>query len=269
MREKRYIVDTTLRDGEQSPFIAMNLTQKVACAALLEESGVYQIEAGIPAIGGYEIETIQEIMRNRKRTKISVWCRLAEKDIALAKRCGADIIHISVPVSYTQIYGKLGKNKVWVTKTLAVCVEKAYESGCEEVTIGFEDATRADITFMMVMAANLREQGVRRIRYADTVGVITPSLCARAVADLIANTGIEVEMHTHNDLGMAVANTLKGLKAGALFADTTLLGIGERAGNCGYEELMRAGGRLFDLGNNHMGALSAEEKFRRIMAVDA
>ncbi len=249
-----------MRDGEQSPWIALTLEQKVQTAKLLDEAGVFQIEAGIPVIGGYEVETIQEIVRQKGKARISVWCRAKQADIKAAERCQPDIIHISTPVSYAQIYSKLNKNKAWVTKNLLESVQTALDTGCE-VTVGLEDASRADITFMMVLVARLKESGVSRVRFADTVGVMTPSQCGRAVKDLIQNTGMDVEIHTHNDLGMAVANTLEGAKQGARFVDTTLGGLGERAGNCSLTELIEAADRLYDFGITRLKALETQKQF--------
>ncbi len=264
MREQRLIVDTTLRDGEQSPGVAMTISQKVKIAKLLDNIGIYQIEAGIPAIGNYEIETIQEISRNKNNALISVWARLTEEDIRLSMLCNPDIIHISIPVSYALIYTKLNKNKTWILKNLVSCVEYAKTAGCE-ITIGFEDASRADITFMACIAEKLREMGVNRIRYADTVGVLTPSKAYGAVRDLISYTGIEVEIHTHNDLGMAVANAIEASKAGAKYIDTTIFGIGERAGNCHFQNFVNAGEKLFSLGISTFKALEVGEEFLQIL----
>jgi homocitrate synthase NifV len=160
--------------------------------------------------------------------------------------CRPDIIHISVPVSYVMIYSKLNKNKTWVMKNLAICVEYALEHGYE-VTVGFEDASRADITFMIILAQQLKQRGVSRIRFADTVGILSPARTYQAVKDIMDNSGIEVEIHAHNDLGMAVANSVMGAKAGADYIDTTVSGIGERAGNCDFYNLIHTARDIFSL----------------------
>lgn len=265
MKAQRYIVDTTLRDGEQSPGLAMSMEQKLEIARLLDEAGVYQIEAGIPAMGRLEIETISRIMAGRKKSKISAWNRLMVEDIRKSMDCKPDIIHMSVPVSYVLIYSKLNKNKTWVTKNLVSCVEYAL-SGGYEVTVGFEDASRADITFMIVLAKQLKEMGVNRIRFADTVGVMTPSRTYLAIRDIVENTGIEVEMHAHNDLGMAVANSVVAAKAGSNYIDTTILGIGERAGNCDFLKFVHAASSMFDVGVTEFNAVSVHKKTNDILA---
>lgn len=263
-KTQKHLVDTTLRDGEQSPGVAMSLEQKVGIAGLLEESGIYQIEAGTPAVGGYEVETVQAIMHNRKTAKISVWNRMNEKDIRQSLRCAPDIVHISAPVSYPQIYTKLKKNKAWLTKTLLNLVEMTRGRGYE-VTVGFEDASRADICFMTALAAQLKNAGVERIRFADTVGVMVPSMMEQAVMTLRRFCDIELEIHAHNDLGMAVANTLAGAKAGAQYLDTTAMGMGERAGNCRFGTFARVAERVFDLGISARGALETERRIDELL----
>ncbi|MFA9381656.1 MAG: homocitrate synthase, partial [Acetanaerobacterium sp.] len=210
--------------------------------------------------GGYEKETITEILAHRKNAKISVWNRMNVADIRHSLDCKPDIVHISVPVSYTQIYAKLRKNKTWLVGKARECVDFALAQGVKEVTVGFEDASRADSAFMISVALMLREMGIRRIRYADTVGVLTPSRTSSSIAELITNTGMEIEMHSHNDLGMAVANSIAAAKAGAEYIDTTIMGIGERTGNCDMQRFLHAAKGLFTLDMNRMTALVIEDK---------
>lgn len=264
MKEKKLLVDTTLRDGEQSPGYAFTKEQKVFIASILSDAGVYQIEAGIPAIGSYEKDTICDIMSNKKNAKIATWNRLNISDIKDSFDCEPDIIHISVPVSYPQIYAKLRKNKAWVVKNLSLCLELALSNNYE-VTVGFEDASRADYTFMIKLAASIMEMGVRRIRFADTVGVLTPARTYNTINGIIQNTGIEVEMHAHNDLGMAVANSIAAAKAGAKYIDTTILGIGERAGNCDFKKFVFASELIFPIGSSRIEALKAEKETSHII----
>ena len=259
MKPIRHIVDTTMRDGEQTPGIAMSRAQKLAVAQILDAAGIYQIEAGIPAVGALEMETIRDIMAVRRDSKISTWNRLVLDDVKKSVDCAPDIIHISTPVSYVLIYSKLGKNKTWVAKNLESCVGYALSKGFE-VTVGFEDASRADITFMAALAKQLMTIGVGRIRYADTVGILSPSRTHQAVRELIEYCGIQVELHAHNDLGMAVANTILGARAGAEFLDTTVLGLGERVGNCDFYKLVRAASGIFDLGMTTYDALTIQKQ---------
>lgn len=246
MKPVKHIVDTTMRDGEQAPGIAMSKEQKLQIAKVLDDGGIYQIEAGIPAVSALEMETIRAIMSMRQNSKISVWNRLVLDDVKKSVDCAPDIIHISTPVSYVLIYSKLSKNKTWVLKNLKSCVDYALSRGFQ-VTVGFEDASRADITFMVYLAGQLMEMGVSRIRYADTVGILSPSRTFEAVREIIDYSGVEVELHAHNDLGMAVANTILGARAGADYLDTTISGLGERAGNCDFYKLVHAASGIFDI----------------------
>ena len=264
MKPVRHIVDTTMRDGEQSPGFAMTGAQKIETARLLDSAGVYQIEAGIPAMGTEEMNTISQITQNRKHSKISAWNRLNLEDIKKSITCKPDIIHISVPVSYVLIYSKLNKNKTWVTKSLSACVDFALGCGFE-VTVGFEDASRADMTFMITLAKLLKDMGVSRIRFADTVGILSPSRTFQSINEIISYSGIEVEIHVHNDLGMAVANSILGAKAGAKYIDTTILGIGERAGNCDFYKLISAAEETFKLDLSFAEALAVQRRISGLL----
>jgi len=265
MKERRYIVDTTLRDGEQSPGIAFSVSEKVKLAGILESTGVYQIEAGIPALGGSECEAIAEIVRCRNTALISAWNRLSLDDISKSFACRPDIIHISLPVSYVQLYVKLRKNKKWLLRTAVECVNYAREHGFR-VTVGYEDASRADIGFLITLSEQLAAFGVEQIRYADTVGVLFPSRARDNIRTLLSHSAIPIEFHAHNDLGMAVANSILAMKGGARYCDCTLLGIGERAGNCCLSSLLQAADSTYDFGISRRKANVAEEQLRSLLA---
>ncbi len=264
MKPKRYIIDTTLRDGEQSPGFAFNSQLKLKLAMLLDQAGIYQIEAGIPAMGKYEKDSICSIIENKCNARISTWNRMSKQDIQNSFDCQPDIIHISAPVSYVHIYSKLKKNKLWLQNNLQECVAYAKEKGYE-VTVGFEDASRADITFIIGLSAMLKEMGVLSIRFADTVGILTPSRTYQAINEIISNTGITVGIHAHNDLGMAVANSFEAAKAGAKFIDTTLFGIGERAGNCDLNQFILAAEHTFDIRPTHTDVSILNKKCRELI----
>lgn len=258
MKKRKYIVDTTLRDGEQCPGIAMTPDQKLKIAALLENADVFQIEAGTPVIGGREVEAIGMIVDQRTKVKVSTWNRMNKKDILMSFECHPDIIHISAPVSYAQIYTKLQKNKVWLTKNLLEMVDLARSKGYE-VTVGFEDASRADIGFMASLATQLQKLEVSRIRFADTVGVMMPSTTEQMIKCISDYSQMNLEFHAHNDFGMAIPNSVLAAKHGADYIDTTILGIGERAGNCHFEKFVNVAEKIFDLGLNWTQALSIEQ----------
>jgi len=233
-----YIVDTTLRDGEQSAGKAFSIDEKVEIAKYMDENNIYQIEAGIPVMGDLEKECIKRILAGRKKSLISTWNRMNKKDIQQSIDCKPDIIHISVPTSDIQIYSNLGKDKNWVEENLRECVHFAKDKGYE-VTIGFEDASRADINYLINLCEIVKTMDVERIRYADTVGILTPTIVKEAIKNIIDSTGIEIEIHAHNDFGMAIPISLEAVKSGAKYVDCTLDGIGERAGNCNLQEFIR------------------------------
>jgi homocitrate synthase NifV len=249
MKPRRYLLDSTLRDGEQSPGICYSAEQKLKIAALLDYSGIYQIEAGIPAISKHEKDIITRIIENRKNAVISVWARLLPSDIEHAIDTRPDIIHISIPVSPIHIHEKLRKDKDWVMSQLRDCLY-IIDKNCVPLSVGFEDAFRSDIDFMVTIAKILLDYGVTRIRLADTVGVASPSHCRTLVNELSERLDGKAELgiHAHNDFGMAVANTREASKAGCLYADVTVGGIGERAGNCNLAHLIHAGSSLFNWG---------------------
>lgn len=264
MKEKRWIVDTTLRDGEQQAKLALSTKDKLEIALLLDDIGVHEIEAGIATQGMMEKEYIEELMRQRKSSKISVWSRANPSDIECAISCKPDIIHIGMPISYIQIYTKLKKNKVWVEKSLKECIELIHKEGID-VTVGFEDASRADVGYMMHLAKMVKGMGVGTVRIADTVGVLTPSRMQSIVKEIIYQVDIDIEAHVHNDLGMVVASTIAGAKAGAKYLDCTLGGIGERSGNCNLFQLLQVGERLFDLNIDKGKVKIAEEKLNDLL----
>lgn len=260
MKTRLRMVDTTLRDGEQRAGIAFRTEKKLRCALALDEAGIDQIEAGIPSMGKEEQELIRAILRRRKHARVSVWNRLRREDILQSLALEPDIIHITAPASDLQIAQKLHKTRAFVLEQLPACIALA-RSGAAEVTLGLEDASRADRDFLVRLAAAAKEQGVARLRYADTVGVAFPSKTAEDIR-LLRETGMDVEFHAHDDLGMAVANSLEAAKSGAAFIDTTFCGIGERAGNCDFRSFLRAASPRFAFGFPCGNAETAELEAR-------
>ena len=232
------IVDTTLRDGEQKAGIAFSIEDKVEIAKLINAMDIFQIEAGIPAMGGDEKESIKEIVKLGLKSKISSWNRMSIKDIQQSMDCGVDIIHISVPSSDIQIQSKLGKDKSWVIDNLSKCITYAT---CKEyeITVGLEDASRADMDFLIEVCKLVFEMGVKRVRYADTVGILCPRKTVYDIKKIMNEVPIQIEAHMHNDFGMAMANSMAAVDAGAQYVDCTISGIGERAGNCNFSRFIK------------------------------
>lgn len=232
------IVDTTLRDGEQKAGIALSVEDKVEIAKIISSMGVYQIEAGIPAMGGDEKISVAKIAALGLSSKIAAWNRMSTKDIDTSIECGVDIIHISSPASDLQIKTKLEKDRNWVMENLNRAVTYALEKGCE-VTVGLEDSSRADLNFLIELCKMVFDLGVKRVRYADTVGIMEPKELYSQVKKIKDTVPIDIEIHVHNDFGMAISNSFAAFEAGANFADCTITGMGERAGNCDFSKFIK------------------------------
>jgi homocitrate synthase NifV len=233
------IVDTTLRDGEQSPGIVFSAQDKLNIATALDKAGVTWIEAGVPAMGEEEQEAMKLILSAPLQAKIVAWNRASADDILASVSCGFTFMHISVPVSDLHIEQKLKKNRAWVLEQLEKSILLAQSFGCS-VSVGAEDASRADREYFLRVADVAAKMGASRIRYADTVGCLQPLAVQRIFQELIPRCPLPVEVHMHNDFGLANANTLVALAAGADLASTTIAGIGERAGNAALEEVVTA-----------------------------
>ncbi|MEY8353171.1 homocitrate synthase [Lachnospiraceae bacterium 54-53] len=263
MKRRIKMVDTTLRDGEQCPGVVFSPSDKIRLALFLDSIGIHEIEAGIYDTGTEGSNYISEIIKRRKYARISVWSRLKPGDVEESARQKPDLIHIGTPVSYAQIYNKIGKNKKWIENTLLECIQVAKEYNIP-ITVGLEDSSRADVAFLISLIRLIKQKGVEVVRLADTVGVLFPKR-ARELVNEIRQTGVMVEVHEHNDFGMAVANSIVMALAGADLVDGTLLGLGERAGNCNLYEFVHGAGRKFDLGVSSPDIRRAEEILKTMM----
>jgi len=233
------IDDTTLRDGEQTAGVVFANDEKIHIAKMLDKIGVHQIEAGIPTMGGDEKDAIKAISALGLNCSVLGWNRAVVSDIDDSIQCGVDAVAISISASDIHIEHKLRKSREWVLESVRTAVDYAKKFNLY-VSVNAEDASRADMEFMLQFARTAKEVGADRLRYCDTLGILDPFETFMRVKTIIDIVGLDIEMHTHNDFGMAIANAIAGVKAGATYINTTINGLGERAGNASFEEFVMA-----------------------------
>lgn len=234
-----YVVDTTLRDGEQTAGVVFVNEEKLAIATMLSDLGVDQLEVGIPTMGGDEKDAIKSIVKRNLKSSIMAWNRAVISDIQESIDCGVDAVAISISVSDIHIKNKLKTSREWVLENMVKSVEYAKKNGLY-VSVNGEDASRADREFLIKFMKAAKEVGADRFRYCDTVGVMGPFQIEEEIKALYDNAKLDIEMHTHNDFGMATANAIAGLRGGANHVGVTVNGLGERAGNAALEEVVMA-----------------------------
>ena len=233
------IFDTTLRDGEQSPGVALSPENKLNIAKKLDELGVDAIETGFPVISEGEQKAIKMITQANLSAELCGLARTNHPDIDAVVDCGLKYVHTFIATSDIHLQYKLHLSQDQALEKAVESVEYAKSRGLQ-VEFSAEDATRTDRDFLKKIFTAVTKAGADRIDIPDTVGYSTPQYIAEITKDAIEATKLPISMHCHNDFGLAVANAISGIQAGAQCAHVTINGIGERAGNASLEELVMA-----------------------------
>ena len=233
------IFDTTLRDGEQTPGVSLTPEEKLEVARLLDKLGVDTIEAGFPIVSKGEIEGVKLIVKEGLNAEICGLSRVDKSDIDVALDCGVECIHVFIATSDIHLKYKLKLTREEALQKAIEGVEYAKNHGVQ-VEFSAEDATRSDIDYLKQVYKAVEEVGADRIDIPDTVGIMMPMRIYELVSEIKKTVKLPISLHCHDDFGMAVANTLAGIEAGASRAHVTINGLGERAGNAALEEVVMA-----------------------------
>ncbi|MCK9183022.1 MAG: hypothetical protein M0P13_09115 [Fibrobacteraceae bacterium] len=231
------LLDTTLRDGEQSPGIYFTSEEKIQLAEALDELGVSVIEAGVPQMGKEEKSVLRELCHRNLKADVLAWNRLAVEDVKASLECGVEHIHVSVPTSLVLLSKDLRKDSSWIQGQMDVVVGFALREGLT-VSLGAEDASRTDPAFLASVFKHAEDIGVTRVRYADTLGILTPDKTKEVISFLTQRLRVPLDFHAHNDFGLATANSLAAWQAGARMISCSVMGMGERVGNTSLEEFI-------------------------------
>ena len=241
------IFDTTLRDGEQSPGCSMNLTEKVRMAQKLQDLGVDVIEAGFPIASEGDFAAVRAVAAQCHEVKVAALCRTSEQDVARAaealRYAVHPRIHTFVATSDIHLEHKLRKTRAEVIEMTRAAIRQA-RNYAEEIEFSAEDATRSDIDYLCEVLDVAVDAGASVLNVPDTVGYTTPAEYTHLVEQVrervVRDRDVTISVHCHNDLGLAVANSLAAIEAGARQVECTINGIGERAGNASLEEIVMA-----------------------------
>ncbi|MCG8157766.1 hypothetical protein JMY81_12890 [Brenneria goodwinii] len=229
IRKDIILEDTTLRDGEQAPGVAFSKETKLKIFNKLLDTGVKWIEPGIAAMGGEELDTLCAILERKDEAILVGWNRGIRGDIATSIDLGFEAVHIGLPTSDIHLKKSVGKDRKWLIQKASDLVKYAKDRGVY-VSISAEDIGRTDIPFLQEYASAITEAGADRLRLSDTIGILSPEEYSRRVEAVGRVSQIDLQCHCHNDFGLAVANTIAGLKAGAKYFHVCVNAMGERAG---------------------------------------
>jgi methanogen homocitrate synthase len=232
------IHDATLRDGEQTPGVVMTVADKVELAEKLAEVGVERIEAGMPAVSDMDFQAIKEIARLGLKSRIYTFARAMQADIDKALECGAHGVIIEVPIGFPKLKYQFKWTWEDVLKKSAPVIKYAKERGLHTVYFPYDTTRATEDDFRNVLTRIMDEAPPDAVGVVDTMGCILPEAMKYMVRMVKSITNLPVEVHTHNDFGMAVATELAGVEAGAEVVHSCANGLGERTGNAALEELI-------------------------------
>jgi 2-isopropylmalate synthase len=246
-RARLTIFDTTLRDGEQSPGCSMRLEEKLRMARQLDRLGVDVIEAGFPIASDGDFEAVQAVAQELRRPRVAGLARASYEDIERAwqavRHAGQPRIHVFLATSDIHLHYKLRMSRTQCLERAAQAVRYA-RSLCADVEFSPEDATRTEVEFLCEVTEAVVEAGATTVNIPDTVGYTVPREMYRIIEAVCGRVkdrpDVVISVHCHNDLGLAVANSIAGIEAGARQVECTINGIGERAGNASLEEIVMA-----------------------------
>jgi isopropylmalate/homocitrate/citramalate synthase len=233
--QKIRFLDNTLRDGEQTPGVVFNSQKKTALVKAIAEIGIEAAEVGFPALSDDERHSIKQIVDLSLPIEITVLCRPIKKDINYAYQCGIKSIRILLPKS-TYCITNLGIDPKEIVLRVVEMTEYAIGLGLI-VRVIYEDAARSNQKDVIACFKMLALTGVHTLSFADTGGAMTPFETFNRIKEIVSEVKCPIGIHCHNDLGLATANTLSAIEAGAVEIETCINGIGERAGNTAFEEI--------------------------------
>ena len=237
LSDKIYIFDTTLRDGEQTPGVALTVDEKIQIATKLNNLGVDKIEVGFPASSKGEIESAKQIKSLGLKSTLVGLSRSLRKDVDAVLNSDLEYIHTFIGTSPLHRDYKLKMSKEKIIETAVDAIEYARDHGLT-VEFSAEDATRTERNFLFEVFNEAVSAGADFLDVPDTVGILTPIMAREIITDIKDNFSIPISVHFHNDFGLATANTLTAIECGANQAHVTVNGLGERTGNCSLEELV-------------------------------
>lgn len=235
------VADCTLRDGEQQPGVVFSVEQKVEIAVALAALGVHDLELGTPAVSPADAEAIARIVERDLGVQTSALARAMASDVDLVRACGVDAVRLSLPISERQRAAKMRLPAADYVDRARRIVAYAKDQGLQVIFSPY-DTTRCDLALLESLLGAFRDDGaVDRVRLVDTTGAATPEAVRFLVRFMDeASGGIPIEVHCHDDFGLATANTVAGALAGAAYVSATVNGIGERSGNAALEEVVAA-----------------------------